>query len=108
MVNLFPNPIAVGFYSIAAGVTERLWSASKTTSVVLLPKIAAEKDERVSKGFTPIVSRIVLLITIIGALVLFFLTTPLIILLYNVFICGSPIADFTTGNSSPQRFANFG
>lgn len=83
LVNLFLNPTAVGFYSIAVGISEKLWLASKATSMVLLPKIAAEKNEQVRKELTPIVSRTVLLITIIGASVLFFITKPLIILLYS-------------------------
>jgi O-antigen/teichoic acid export membrane protein len=83
LINLFINPVAVGLYSISVGVAEQLWLASKATSEVLLPKLAAEKNEKRRKEFTPIISRNVLLITAVGGFILFLLTESIITFLYS-------------------------
>ena len=83
LVNLFLNPLSVGLYSIAVGIAEQLWLASKATSEVLLPKLAAEKDEQKRKEFTPIVSRNIFWLTAAGAFVLFFVIKNIIVFLYS-------------------------
>lgn len=74
---------AVGFYSVAVGVAEKLWFVSESASIVLFPTISAEKDERERKTFTPIVSRNILLITTLGAAALFVMSRWVIVLLYS-------------------------
>jgi O-antigen/teichoic acid export membrane protein len=74
---------AVGFYSVAVGLAERLWFLSESASVVLFPTVSAEKDEQARKTFTPLVSRSVLLITTIGAVGLFLLSQWVVVLLYS-------------------------
>ena len=74
---------AVGFYSVAVGLAEKLWFLSESASTVLFPTVSAEKDEQARKTFTPLVSRSVLLITAGGAAVLFLLSQWLVILLYS-------------------------
>ena len=74
---------ALGFYSVAVGLAERLWIVSQSASMLIFPVISAEKDEQKRNEFTPIISRNVLLITLIGAIVLFFLSPWLIVLLYS-------------------------
>ncbi len=83
LVNILLNPMAVGLYSIAVVLAEKIWLISQSASVVLFPKVCAETDEKSLKEFTPIVCRIVLWIALIGAISLLFLGRVLIVLLYS-------------------------
>lgn len=83
MINFFLNPIAVGFYSISVGITEKLWLISQSAAIVLFPKVASEEDEKRKKEFTPLVCRNVVLITAIGAFLLFLLSRWVIVLLFS-------------------------
>jgi len=83
LVNIFLNPIAVGFYSIAVGLAEQIWLVSQSAGTVLFPRVSSETDEKRLKEFTPVVCRNVLLITLTGAILLFFLGRLLILLFYT-------------------------
>jgi len=83
LINVFMNPLAVGYYSISVAITEKLWLVSQSASTVLFPKVSSEKDEKMLKEFTPIVSRNVLLITALGAILIFFLSRWIVILLFS-------------------------
>jgi O-antigen/teichoic acid export membrane protein len=83
LVNGFLNPAAVGFYSIAVGLVEKLWMVSAAASTVLFPRVAAETDEQRRKEFTPLIARTILWITAFGALMLVFLSRWIIIVLYS-------------------------
>jgi len=82
-VNGFLDPLAVGFYSIGVGFVEKLWLISHAASTVLFPRVAGETDEQRRKEFTPLVARTVLWITALGALVIFFLSRWIVLLLYS-------------------------
>jgi len=83
LVNIFLNPIAVGFYSIAVGLCEKIWLISQSAGLVLFPRVSSETDGKKLKEFTPAVCRNVLLITLIGAILLFCLGRLLIVLFYS-------------------------
>ena len=83
MINIFLTPIAVGFYSVAVGITEKIWLVSQSAGLVLFPKVSAETDKKNLKEFTPIICRNVLLITFVCAILLLFLGKLLIILFYS-------------------------
>lgn len=83
MLNYFLSPLVVGFYVISVAVVEKLWMLSQAVSTVLYPKVVAMKDEEEKKRFTPLVSRNTLLLTILGALLLFGLSKWLIPFLYS-------------------------
>ena len=83
LINIFLNPIAVGFYSIATVLSERIWLVSQSAGMVLFPKVSSETDEKRLNNFTPLVCRNVLLITAIGAILLFVLGHWIIILFYS-------------------------
>jgi O-antigen/teichoic acid export membrane protein len=83
LVNIILNPIAVGFYSIAVTLAEQIWLVSQSAGTVLFPRVSSETDEKRLKEFTPLVCRNVLLITLIGAILLFFLGRLLIFLFYS-------------------------
>lgn len=83
LVNLFQGPTAVGLYTVAVGLAERLWMVSQSASTVLFPRVAAESEEERRKEFTPLVARTVLCTTAIGGLVLVFLSRWIVLLLYS-------------------------
>jgi len=83
LVNGFLSPAAVGLYSIAVGLVERLWLISQAASIVLFPRVAAESDEKRRKELTPLVARTVLLATGAGSLLLFVLSPWILELLYS-------------------------
>jgi len=83
LINIFEGPTAVGVYSIASGLSERLWLVSQTASTVLLPRVSASEDPEWEKRFTPLVTRTVLLIVLPAALVLGGLAHPLVKILYS-------------------------
>ncbi|UCD84847.1 MAG: flippase [Deltaproteobacteria bacterium] len=83
LINIFLNPLAVGFYSIAVALAEKIWLVSQSAGLVLFPRVSSETDEKRLKELTPVVCRNVLLITSMGALFLFFLGRMLIIMFYS-------------------------
>jgi O-antigen/teichoic acid export membrane protein len=83
LINAFLNPIAVGYYSVSVAIVEKLCLLSASASVVLFPRIASEKDEKRRKEFTPIVSRNVLFVTMMGAIFVYFISRWGVMLLYS-------------------------
>jgi O-antigen/teichoic acid export membrane protein len=83
MINIFLNPLAAGFYSIAVGISEGMWLISRSVGTVLFPKVAAETDSETLKSFTPLVCRNVLLVTIILAVVLLIFSHWIVVWLYS-------------------------
>lgn len=83
MINIFLNPLAVGFYSIAVGLSEQIWLVSQAAGTVLFPKVSSETNEKRLKEFTPLVCRNIFFITFLIALILFLLGRWLIVLFYS-------------------------
>jgi O-antigen/teichoic acid export membrane protein len=83
LLGAFIPVTVVGFYAVAVGLAEKLWFVSESASIVLFPTVSAERDEQQRKQFTPLVSRNILLITAIGALVLYLVSQGAIVLLYS-------------------------
>ncbi len=83
LLGIFLPVAAVGFYAVAVALAEKLWFVSESASIVLFPTISAEKDEYRRKTFTPLVSRSILLITALGAFILFLMSEWVIVLLYS-------------------------
>jgi O-antigen/teichoic acid export membrane protein len=83
LLGVFVPISAVGFYAVAVGLAEKLWFVSESASIVLFPTVSAERDEQQRKQFTPLVSRTILLITAVGAIVLYVVSHWAIILLYT-------------------------
>lgn len=82
LIAYFLNPTAVGFYSIALGVTERLWLIPSSLSQVLFPRISASSDEQANE-LTPKVARHTLFIVLVSAILLLILVKPLVWLLFG-------------------------
>ena len=83
IINLFLNPMAVGLYSVAVGLAEKIWVFSQSASIVLFPRISAERNEKKLKEFTPIVCRNILFLSFLISLVLIVFSRWIIILLYS-------------------------
>lgn len=83
LINIFLNPLAVGFYSIAVALAEGMWLISRSVGTVLFPKVASETDPESLKRFTPLVCRNVLLVALLVAILLFVFSHWLVVLLYS-------------------------
>jgi len=83
MLNIFLNSIAVGFYSVAVVLSEKIWLISGSAGTVLFPQVSSETNKRNLNKFTPLVCRNVLFVTILFAVFLFVIGRWLIISLYS-------------------------
>lgn len=73
----------VGYYSVAVGLAEMLWLVSQSAGTMIFPMVSAEQDEGRKKTITPLVMRTVLGITLMGAVILYFLAGWFIPLVYS-------------------------
>jgi len=93
LVNGFLNPAAVGIYSIAVQIVEKLWMLSQSVSTVILPRISELKDEEeIRKQLTPLISRWVLMVTLVLSVLLAAIAPYLIPLLFGKGFANSSIA----------------
>lgn len=84
LVNGYLNPVAVGLYSIAVQIAERLWILSQAVSTVLLPRISELKDEEETrKQITPLFCRWVLITTSVCSVFLAIIAPYFIPLLFG-------------------------
>jgi O-antigen/teichoic acid export membrane protein len=83
LINFFLNPLAVGYYSIAVAIAEKLALLSESASIVLFPRVTSETDEEQRKKFTPIVARNTFFITLIGAIIIYFVSNKILLLLFS-------------------------
>ena len=82
LVNFLLNPAAAGIYTVAVQIVERLWLLSQSVGIVLFPRLSElNANESKRKQLTPILSRIVIFMTLIAALILACLASPMV----NVF-----------------------
>jgi O-antigen/teichoic acid export membrane protein len=82
IVNFFLDPYQVGLYAIAVAVGELPWHLPAAAATVLFPWIA-DKKRKDAAQFTSYVTRNVLFLTIIAALILFFVGRFLITVLFG-------------------------
>jgi len=66
LVNGFLNPTAVGYYAVAVQLAQRLWLLSQAAYTVLFPRVASQEPAE-SRRLTALVSRTVLLLTVVAA-----------------------------------------
>jgi O-antigen/teichoic acid export membrane protein len=79
LVNLFVSPAAAGIYVIAIRIAERMWMLSSAVSTVILPRLAElHTEEEKRKYFTPLISRWVLVVSLVACIVLALVADPLI------------------------------
>lgn len=83
LLNAYLNPAAVGLYSVATVISERIWLISQSASLVIFPKISSETNEKTLKEFTPLVCRNVLFVTTIIALFLYVFSPYIVLLIFS-------------------------
>lgn len=74
---------AVGYYTIAVGMAERLWMIPGSIGTVLFPRVSAIGDTQANQ-LTPKISRHTLFIVFILSIVLLFLAKPLILVVFGI------------------------
>ena len=70
IIAYFLDDIAVGLYSVAVLISERIWLVSQAVSSVLFARVANLSDDSERNRFTSLASRNTLLITLVGGLIL--------------------------------------
>lgn len=83
LVAIFLTPAAVGYYSIAVGIAERLWMLPGAIASVLFPRISSLKNVA-ANNLTPRISRHTFFFTIFLSLILAILAKPLIKLFFGI------------------------
>jgi len=67
IVNFILGPVSVGIYGVSVVMAELLWQLPNAASFVIFPK-SANSNQEAMNSFTPQVFRIILAITILGAI----------------------------------------
>jgi O-antigen/teichoic acid export membrane protein len=83
LLSFFLNPAAVGLYTVAVNIVERLWIISNSISTVLFPKIASLDNDETKNQLTAFISRQSFIITIVISIFLVFISEPIILLLFG-------------------------
>ena len=82
LLNLYLNPFAVGVYSIARGLSEKILLVARSAGTVLFPRVASETKADELKRFTPIVCRNIIFISVLAAIVISIFTEHIINIFY--------------------------
>ncbi len=82
VINYFISPASVGIYAVAATLSEKTWVVSQSVGEMIFPKTASDSDSNTSVEFTIRTFKLVLILTIIIAIILFLVSGFLINLLY--------------------------
>jgi len=82
LVAIFLAPAAVGLYSIAVGIAEKIWMLPGAIATVLFPRISSLND-REANNLTPKIARHTFLIIFILSLTLAIFAKPLIKILFG-------------------------
>lgn len=84
LANFFLGPAATGVYVVAVSLGEKLWLISQAVSTVLLPKLSQlAKDEDSRRTLTPIITRWVLLATLLSGIFLAVVANWLIFVVFG-------------------------
>ncbi|MBL6663206.1 MAG: flippase [Flavobacteriales bacterium] len=83
LIAYFMDNSAVGLYSIAVILSERIWTVSQSVSTVLFARISNLNDDVSKNKFTSLAARNTLFISLIGGSVLALLSHWIIIILFG-------------------------
>lgn len=89
IIAYFMDDVAVGVYSVAVLLSERIWLISQSVSSVLFARVANLSNDDVRNRFTSIASRNTLFITLIGGLFLAVISKWFIELFFGMEFVGS-------------------
>lgn len=83
-VNFFLTPAYTGVYVVAVMIAEQLWILSQVVSTVILPRLSElHTEENKRRVLTPLIARWVFFVSLIGALIMILVGSPLISILYG-------------------------
>lgn len=83
VISMFLTPAAVGIYSVAVSIAERLWIVSQAISSVLFPAVSSIDDDESKNHLTSVISRNVLFFSILGGIAFYILCNLVITLLFG-------------------------
>jgi O-antigen/teichoic acid export membrane protein len=84
LISFFVNPVGVGIYVLAVNIAERLWIISQAVATVLFPRISSLVNDDEKNEITSIVNRNIFALSIISGIVVYFISEPLIYLLFGI------------------------
>ena len=73
----------VGFYSLATQIAEQLWYIPLAIETIILSRSASNKEDQFMPATVASIFRVSLLIGLLGGIVIFFITPPLIPLIFG-------------------------
>ena len=82
MVNGLSGVAALGYYSVATAMAEGLWYGANGLALVMFPHISSLEKEEADR-ITPAVCRNAVFVTLIGAVVMFAVSRPLILTIFG-------------------------
>lgn len=83
IISYFLNPVALGLYTASINIVERLWVVSQAVSAVLFPKISSMTSTKNKNELTSAITRIMLFLSLLSGVVLYFCTEWIINLLFG-------------------------
>jgi O-antigen/teichoic acid export membrane protein len=83
LINIFLNPVAVGFYSVAVTLAEGMLLISRSIGTALFPRLASEADSESLRTLTALICRNVLFVASTIAVLLCLLSNWLIVMFYS-------------------------
>ncbi|MCK4775233.1 MAG: polysaccharide biosynthesis C-terminal domain-containing protein, partial [Candidatus Krumholzibacteria bacterium] len=80
LINFYMSPATTGLYVTAVAIAEKIWLLSQAASQVLLPRLSElHTDEARRRRLTPLATKLVFLVSMGIAVVLFVFAGPLIV-----------------------------
>ncbi len=83
LINYFLIVSMVGYYSLAVNLAEKIWFISSSISYVLFPKIVQTKDNKQKRKITEMSARVVLTLSFVLGIILYFISSYIIVFLYS-------------------------
>jgi O-antigen/teichoic acid export membrane protein len=82
LVNGLAGIASLGYYSISVAIAETLWNLANAFSLVMFPHVSS-LDRAEANRITPIVCRNTVAVTLVGAIVMFAVSRPFILLVFG-------------------------
>jgi O-antigen/teichoic acid export membrane protein len=82
IVNGLAGVVSLGYYSIATSMAETLWYGANGFALVMFPHVSS-LDRKEADRITPVVCRNAIFMTLIGALVMLAISSPLILFVFG-------------------------
>ncbi len=82
IVNGLAGVVSLGYYSIATSMAETLWYGANGFALVMFPHVSS-LDRKEADRITPVVCRNAVFMTLVGALVMFAISNPLILFVFG-------------------------